>query len=473
MTPPPDGVRWPVLASVLAGTFVGTINNSVANVAVLDVIDDFDLQIGAAVWFVTGYVLAFAVLMPAAGWLADTYGVRRVYLTGMACFGVASACVALAPSYPVAAAARIGQGIANAPVLPTVMLTVVLAFPPGVRGRAMGSWAAVNGAAVALGPPAGGWLTDAFGWRAVFWVDVPLAAVALVSAWRWLPASPARHDSRFDFAGGALLTGGLVATMVALSQGPDWGWAHPALPALLLSGSWLLARFWARCHRVRDPFVDITVLRNRRFATLATIAGLQMMAMFGVLFMTPLMLVARFELGIGTAGAVMFVMPLSMIVAGPWMGYLSDGRGARALTGAGALAMAVASVVMALGAVDRNLVLVVMGLVALGAGVSAIQAPTAVGVAEEVSDRNRGVAMGLFHTIRFVAGVLGAAIAAAVISALSHGGDLSGLSDRRLTLLFVTDLAVVATLALVAAAASRLLTNRRLVAPADLETERS
>jgi EmrB/QacA subfamily drug resistance transporter len=452
--------RWLVLATVLVGTFIGTVNNSVANVAVLDVIDDFHVDVGAAVWFITGYVLAFAVLMPVAGRLADAYGVRRVYLGGMACFLVASVAVAVAPTYPLAAGGRVLQGVANAPVLPTVMVTIAAVFPPGMRGRAMGLWAAVNGIAIALGPSLGGVVTDALGWRWAFWFDVPIVVLALVLGRRYVPdlrGAPSREgDATLDVLGGALMTGGLVGVMVALSQGTEWGWTNAVVLVLLASGVALLVAFWRRSARVAVPFLDLAMLRNRRFGVLAAIAGLQMAVLYGVLFTVPLVLVSVFDRSVGATGGLVVVLPLSMIVAGPTMGHLTDRLGIRRLAAAGGVLLVVAALVIAAGVAADSLALVLVGLVVVGAGVSAIQSPTAVGVTEEIGDTNRGVTMGMFHTIRFLAGVLGTAGSAALFTAVGGGGDLDALSDSRLTRAFTADFVCIAAVAVVATVLSRL-----------------
>lgn len=453
-----------MLVSVLAGTFLGTLNNSVANIAVVDLIDDLRVDVDVAVWFVTGYVLAFAVLMPAAGRLIDAFGTRRVYLAGLAGFAVTSALVAAAPGYPFVLVARVAQGVVNAPVLPTVMVTVVAAFPAEERGRAMGVWASVNGAAIAIGPPLGGVLADAFGWRAIFWLDVPLALVALLLAARHLPDTPARHVGDLDVTGGALLTAGLVSVMVALSQGPSWGWTTLPVVGLLVVGAGVLAGAWRRARLVPAPFLDVSVLQNRRYAVLAGVAALQMVVLFAVLFSVPLLLVEVFDKSVGAAGAVVFALPVTMVLAGPRAGALSHHHGARALTGWGTLLLGAAASVLAAGAHFRSLVLVVVGLVALGAGVSAVQSPTATQVAEEVDGAHRGVALGLFHTIRFLAGVLGTAGAAAVFTIVTRGVAVSELTEDILTRAFVVDFALAGGVAAAALLLTRLIPARTAAA---------
>jgi len=453
-----------VLVGVLAGTFLGTFNNSVANVAVVDVIDDFGVDVDVAAWFITGYVLGFAVLLPAAGRLVDAYGTRRVYLTGMTGFVVASALVAVAPSFGAAAGARVLQGVVNAPVLPTVMVTVTALYPPAARGRALGIWASVNGAAIALGPPLGGVVADALGWRAIFWLDVPLALAVLAVGIRWLPDTERRRDA-VDVAGGALLSVGLVLVMVALSQGSAWGWADPSTLTLVAAGAALLAALWWRSHSVPAPFVDLGVLRNRAYGVLACVAGLQMVVLFAALFAVPLLLVTRFDHSVAEAGWLSFLLPATMVVAGPGVGALADRRGARALMSAGAALLAVAAALLGAGAAREHLAVVLLALVVLGAGVAAIQSPSAARVAEAVEERHRGVAMGLFHTIRFLSGIVGTAVSAALFAAVTGGVDVEAVADDVLGRAFVADFAFAAAAAVLALVAARLVQDRSPALP--------
>jgi MFS family permease len=357
-------------------------------------------------------------------------------------FLVASVGVATAPGWPWAVAARVAQGVANAPVLPTVMVTVAAVFPAGERGRAMGVWAAVNGAAVAAGPPVGGVLTDAFGWRSVFWADVPLVIAVLVLTIRYLPdVRPSAHDGappRVDVTSVVLMSAGLVATMVGLGQASEGGWGWPAAATLGPLGAVLLATWWWQLGRARAPLVDPALLRNRAYALLGAIAALQMMVLFGVLFATPLMLVVEFDRPVGTAGLLVFVLPVSMVAAGPALGHLADRLGAASLARAGGVALAAGGATLSAGAALRSLGVVVLGLVIVGLGVAAIQAPAAVGVAEAVGEASRGAGLGLFHTIRFVGGVIGTAVFAGAFALAAPEADLDTLAPRDVDGAFAT-----------------------------------
>lgn len=421
------------MAVVLLGTFFGTFNNSAASVALIEVLDEFQVGIGSGVWFVTSYVVAFAVTMPLAGVLADKFGTRRVYLVGLIGFLVSSLGVALAPSYPWLIGLRTLQGIFNGPVIPTVMVTALALAPGDGTGRAMGSWAAVNGAAIAIGPPIAGLLTDSLGWRSVFWLQVPLLAGVVVATMAMVPdVGPARAESKIDLVGVILLTTGLAGVMLGISRSSVSGWRSLLTWGVVAGGCGMLAAFGRWNSSRSNPVVDPRLVAARAFSSLATAAGLQMVVLFGVLLAVPLLLVDLFGFSITGAGAFVFVLPLTMIVGSPISGWLVDrypvsrvvlGGGAALALGAGLLVASVSA---------RSPVLAAFGLAVTGFGVAAIQSPTAAALAESVAGSSRGTAIGLFHTIRFLAGAMGSLVAAVILE------GLSGTGSDRLPVAFVS-----------------------------------
>jgi EmrB/QacA subfamily drug resistance transporter len=446
-----------ILASVLLGTFVGAVNNSVANVAVLEVVDEFDLDVSAAVWFVSGYVLAFAALMPAVGQLASRRGPRPVYLTSLGVFAAASALVAVAPNYLLVVAARVVQGVAAAPVLPVVMMTVVAAFPAGGRGRAMGLWASMNGAAVAVGPALGGVVTETLGWRAIFWLDIPLALTALALAAVVLPRTTSVAETGVDVTGAVLLSAGLVAVLFGLSAVPSADWTGLLRGAALGIGALQLVVFWRRSRRLADdiePVVAVSVLRDRHFCALSVIAGFQMAVLAAVLLATPLVLVSVFEQSVTEAGGLTVVLPLSMMLAGPVCGHLTDRIGAAVLAWHGGLVLVAASLVLASAVGSSSLPLLLVGLLVAGVGIAMIQSPVAVSVAEHVDDADRGAAMGVFHAARFAGAVVGASAAAATVTAVA-GGALEVVSRGTVERAFLAAFLVTGLLGVVVAAVAR------------------
>jgi EmrB/QacA subfamily drug resistance transporter len=391
--------------------------NSVANVALPAVLDEFDIAIGAGGWFVTAFVLTLSVLLPAAGRLVDLFGTRRLYLWSLAGFFVSTAAVAAAPTYPALVVARGAQGVTSAAVLPVLMVTIGSVFPAGARGKAVGAWATVNGIALALAPLVGGVVTDLFGWRMFFWGALALIALKFPLALRYLPDITPAGRGRFDAVGAGLLAGGLSGVLVGLSRAPDWGWASPQILALVLLGSGLLAAFWRRCARHDDAFIDLTLFRNRRYTILSALAGLQMTTVYGVMLLTPLILTTLFGYGLAAAGAMVFLLPLVLALSSPALGHLTDRFGVRRIVRIGAGAFVAASAVILPGVAATSLPLVIAGLVLFGIGAGAIQSPSATGVTETIAPVSAGLAQGTFHTIRFLSGVVGATAFATVLGA--------------------------------------------------------
>lgn len=412
--------RWAALSTLLLGTLVGSMNNSVANVALPAVLDDLGIAIGAGVWFVTSYVLTLSVLLPAAGRLADMFGTRRLYLWSLYLFLVSTAMVAIAPTYPLILAARAVQGIAQAAVLPVLMVTIGALFSSGERGKAVGAWATVNGMALALGPLIGGITTDLFGWRAFFWGNLPVIALMVPLTLRYLPNVSPRRRGGFDTLGAGLLAAGLGGLMLALSRAPDWGWTSRPILALFTGGGLLLSAFFLRCARRHDAFIDLDLFRDRRYGLLSAVAGLQMATVYGVMLITPLVLITVFGYGLALAGALVFLLPLALAIGSPVLGHLTDRHGVRRVISAGGLALLVASLVMVPAILSERLPFVLAALVLFGLGAAAIQSPSAAGVTETVAADSAGLAQGTFHTIRFLSGVMGATAFATVLGALTE-----------------------------------------------------
>ncbi|MBW3663906.1 MAG: MFS transporter [Actinobacteria bacterium] len=450
------GSAWLGLAIVLLGTVLGTFNNGVANVALPDVLDEFGVPVSVGAWFVTSYVLALAVALPVAGRLVDTYGSRKVSLVGLTAFLVVSVLLAAAPGYGWVIAARVGQGVCNAPVLPTIMVTVVAAFEPGARGKAMGTWVAVNGASFAVSPLIAGWLTETASWRAVFWLNVVLTVLALIASVALFPdVPPSRSRGRFDAVGAALVSVGLVGVMVSLSRAEAWGWTSLSTSTLLAGGVAALVAAVRRFRRTDDPFLDVTILRRRAYATPAAIAALQALVLFGILLITPLMFVHLFGYSLGIAGALVFVLPGSWTLTSPLVGHAADRFGRRAVLVMGTFLLAGGSGLLAFGAATRLLVLVIVAMLAVGVGVAAVQATAAVAVSEAVGRVGRGASTGAFHTLRFLAGVAGATLFAVLVEVVSGTGDLEAASDSALGRAFVAVLAAAVVTSLVAVALTR------------------
>jgi EmrB/QacA subfamily drug resistance transporter len=235
--------------------------------------------------------LLFAVTMPLFGRLGDMYGYKRAYVIGMGVFAAGSLLAPFAQTFPSLIVLRAVQGLGNGPILPAIMAVVGTLFPPGERGRAMGAWALVNSAFHALGPPMGGFLTQYFGWQSIFFSYVPLCVVALVLVWRLMPDDRKSQRQPFDVIGALTLTAATLMLMFNLRQGASLGWTSPVSIALWAVCVLLVAAFLVTERRVPQPFVDLELFRNKPFTAASTIAFIQALSQFGLLFLVPLFLI--------------------------------------------------------------------------------------------------------------------------------------------------------------------------------------
>jgi len=394
---------WAILAAILLGTFVGTLANSVANVALPAVMAEFAVPLSSALWVVTLYILLFAVLMPVCGYLGDLYGQRRMYLLGMTLFSVASLGSGLAFSFPWLLGSRALQGIGVAPTLPAVMAIISRTFSPAQRGRAMGFWALANGAGHALGPPLSGFLIQHLSWRAVFLFSLPLCLLNLGMVWWLVPPDDGHAARSFDFGGAATLTIVALGLMLALTQSVRWGWELPrgfwlwSLPLVALVVFVIVER------RVESPFVELGLFTNRPYAAATAVIAAQFFCLFGMQLLLPLFTAA-------------LVAPLA--------GRFADRCGSRLSCFLGMGVVALAGISLISWRATTSPWQIVISLAALGLGMGLNQSPVAAAVTFVVAKEQLGVALGIFSMVRFISGSLGATIFGIILQGASSSPNL-------------------------------------------------
>jgi EmrB/QacA subfamily drug resistance transporter len=441
--PPSDTHRWLILAAVLCGTLVGTLGSSLVNVALPAIIDDFQVPISSAVWVQTIFILLVAVLMPPFGRLGDMIGYKRIYLAGLSLMAGSSLLAALAPSLPVLVVARALQGIGNATTLPTVMAIITHLFPNQERGRAMGVWAAVNGSAHGLGPVIGGYLTQGFGWPAVFLFNASLTGLGVVAIWRLVPGDARRVAQRFDLLGAGTMTLAMLTLMVNLTQGARLGWISLLSLGLWLAFAGLMAAFVWIEKRVRPPFVELSLFANRHYTAAAGIIGAQFLCLYGMQLLLPLFLVQVQGRGSGVAGVLIAFLSITSAVVAPLAGRLTDSLGCRRLCITGMTLVAATGGLLLLWKPTTPPWQIGGTLIVLGLGMGFTQSPVATAVTLAVHQEQLGVGLGIFNMVRFVSASLGATVFGIVLGSTTGG---SGLLAYRLdcSILSGTALAAVA-----------------------------
>ena len=220
--------RWVLLATVL-GSSLAAVDATVVGIALPAIGRDFRTSLATLQWVVTAYTLTLAGLLLFAGALGDKYGRKRIFLIGVGWFAAASALCGVAPNAPALIAARAFQGIGAALLTPGSLAIIEASFRPEDRGKAIGAWSGFAGVGTAIGPFLGGWLIQAYSWRLIFGINLPLAAIVMGVAWRHVPESrDPDATGKVDFTGGALVTLGLIGLTYGLIEGPTRGWAVPS-----------------------------------------------------------------------------------------------------------------------------------------------------------------------------------------------------------------------------------------------------
>lgn len=415
LTAPPAVRPWAALTVLLSGTFLGTLNNNIVNVPLRRIADDFGAPLSRGILVVIAFLLVFAVSMPLTGWLGDRLGRRRVFCWALLGLTVGALGAATAPSLPVLIGFRVLQGLATAAVLPTVMGLIAEIFEPGVRPRALGLWAAVNGIGQAVGPPLGGFVSDWLSWRWAFAPIVPAALLTLVATFRLVPRDHGRAIS-LDWRGASSLTLGAAlliaaATVVSL-PGVSWetaaGLAVGSIAALLL-----FVRFSARTRR---PFVALDLIVESRFLRSCLAVFAQMFCLGATIVAVPLYLTGDAGRSTAFAGIVVFALPASMAVLAPVAGLLTERLGPRWVVRSGLLVLVLAQLGFGLYLADhaRQTAALAALLLAAGVGVALVQTPVAASATQSPAGRS-GVALGLFNLIRFTGSAMGAAWVAIVM----------------------------------------------------------
>jgi EmrB/QacA subfamily drug resistance transporter len=411
--------RRMVLAACILASSMAFIDGSALTVALPSLRDSFNADLATVQWVLNGYVLALASLTLIGGALADVHGKARILLLGCLLFGLASAACALAPSAAWLIAARVVQGIAAALLTPASLALIGAVYPKEERNRAIGVWAAASALTTAGGPVLGGWLTQAFGWQSIFWINPPLAlaAVGLLAAFA---PDDRREERHFDVLGAAILAASLAALAFALSQ---VGAAQVAtsLPGAALAAITVAAMIgvlfyvaWER--RSAHPMTPPRLAHNAPFvglnlATLLVYAGLSVM-----FFVLPFELVERRGHAPTDAGLVFLPFTLGVGLLARFFGGLADRIGARTMLIAGPAGAALAYVWMALARDASLLAGVVVPMTLLGVSFAVVVAPLTASVMSSVASADEGLASGINNAISRVAQLIGVALAAGVAS---------------------------------------------------------
>ncbi|MGO4457131.1 MFS transporter [Streptomyces sp. M-16] len=419
--------KWLPLTAVCLGAFMLLVDVTIVTVALPDMAEDMNTGFAGLQWVMDVYALALAALLLGAGSLADRMGRRRVYLGGLAVFAAASLACGLATGPGALIAFRAVQGLGGAAMFATTMALLSSAYQGRDRGIAFGVWGAVNGAAAAAGPIVGGLLTEHFGWRWIFFINLPFCALAVYVTVKAVAESRNPRATGLDLPGMAAFTAGAGALTYALIRVGENGWTSAATLGLLGLAAVAFTAFVLVELRSAKPMLDLSLFRSPNFVAVMTGGMLLSGAAFSYLMYVSLWLQSAEGMGPVQAGLVLVPMSLAAFVVSAVAGRLLHAAPPR-LTIAGGLLLIGAGALLQAWMTDAGdgWTALVPGLALTGIGVGMATPQLAAVAMASVAPARAGMAGGALNTSR----QLGNALGIAVLGAVFHAGLVSGLGDR-------------------------------------------
>jgi EmrB/QacA subfamily drug resistance transporter len=408
--------KWWTLWAVAFGLFMIMLDNTVVNVALPSIQRDLKVSVSSLEWVVNGYFLTFAVLMLTGGKLADLFGRRRIFIVGLVVFTLSSLACGLATNGSTLIAARAVQGVGAALMNPATLSIITATFPPRQRGLAMGIWVGVSAVALAVGPITGGLLAEYAHWSWIFFINVPIGALAIVAARIVIRESKdTSAEQRLDLPGLVASGAALLALTYALIEANNKGWTSAEILSLFGVAIAGLVAFIALEHRQRAPMLDLSLFRNRTFTGANATMMLVALSMFGVFFFVSLFVQNILGYSPVKAGASFLPMTLCIIFFAPVAGKLSDRLGARWLMSGGMALVGVSLVLFSLLDESSSFWNLFPALLVGGAGMAMAMTPTTAAAMSSVPIDKAGVGSAVLNSMRQVGGSLGIAIMGAIL----------------------------------------------------------
>lgn len=444
----------PVAVALLAASlpmFMATLDNLVVTSALPVLQAELGATLTDLQWVVNAYTLAFATLMIAAATLGDRWGRRRTFLGGIAVFTLGSVAAALAGSPGALIAARAVQGVGAAAVMPLSLTLLAAAVPASRRAMAIGVWGGVSGLGVALGPVVGGAVVEGISWEAMFWINVPVALLAVPLVLRALPEGRGRAQ-RLDLLGLVLAAAGVLGIVWGVVHGNEDGWTSAGVLGPIVGGVAALALFLRHEARTPHALVPLRLFRSRSFSV-ANVSGFAFsLGAFGAVFLLAQYLQVVQGYSPLEAGLRTLPWTAAPMVVAPLAGILTPRVGVRVLLTAGLTAQAAGLAWLALATSDGGYAALVPGLVLAGVGMGLTFAPSATAVLADMAPDDHGTASSTNSTLREVGVALGVAVLTAVFTGadgtISPDGFDAGLRPAVLTGAAVIALAALASLAM-------------------------
>jgi EmrB/QacA subfamily drug resistance transporter len=422
------GNKWYVLVAASVGLFLVVVDSTIVNISVPAMIRGLNADLSSVEWVLNAYTLIFASLLIPMGRTGDMFGRKRVFLIGLALFGTASAACGLAPTIGALVASRVFQAVGAAAMMPATLSFVQVSFEPRERGLAFGVWAAISGFGIGIGPTLGGFLTQ-YDWRYIFFVNVPIVAVAFFYTVLVVPESKDAECHSIDWTGGVLWVTAFTAFNYGVIEGPAVNWGG-AVPWLLVGSVALMAAFLWWESRASEPMLNLGLFRTSAFSAGNAATTALLFGMVGGFFLIPLFLQDGLGFTALRTGLTLAPIALVLMVIGPFVGSLSDRHPPRWFMVPGMLIVSGALLwISTITTADTPMTLLPRFLL-LGMGAGLAISPVTNAVMGTVPVEFAGSASGTVATAQRVGAVLGVAVLGAVLQvtlATSLSADLANV----------------------------------------------
>jgi DHA2 family multidrug resistance protein len=413
--------KWFLLGNVMLGTFMAVLDATIVNVGLPKIMASFGVGLDKAEWVITAYMLAMAVMLPTSGWLADKFGYKKMYFLGLFLFTLGSMLCGMSPNEDVLIFSRVIQGLGAGAIQPLGMAIITREFPPAQRGVALGFWAIAAAASVSFGPLIGGFLIDRFNWPLIFDVNIPVGILAMIFTVIIQTEYKRSVARRFDIAGFISITIFLPLTLYALSEGNaatnSEGWHAPHILAFAAIALVAFTVFLTAELTVKEPLLDIRLLKNHNFGISNLILIVFSIGMFGSTFLMPVYLQNSLGYSAFQAGSVFLPVGIIQGIIAPISGKISDKLSPKLPIIIGVLLLSFSFYLNSKLSWMTELKYIMLSLNLRGFGMGLIFTALSTVSLLEIQKEKMAQASAITNSIRQLGGSLGVALLATVLSA--------------------------------------------------------
>jgi EmrB/QacA subfamily drug resistance transporter len=407
-------MKWYVMAAVAMGIFLATIDSSIVNLALPTLVRELHTDFPTVQWVILGYLLGLTALMLSVGRLADIRGKKPLYVAGFVIFTIGSVLCGLSPTIYTLILFRIVQSIGAAMILALGSAIVTESFPPEERGRALGISGTAVSIGIVIGPTLGGLLIDAFSWRWIFFVNLPVGIIGTLMAIRYIPAIRPRGGQRFDILGSLTLVAGLLCLLLALTWGQNIGFSENRILGLF-SGSliFFLAFLYIETH-IEDPIIDLSLFLNEKFSVGLITGFITFFVIAGIILLMPFYLENVLGYDTRQVGLMLAIVPIAMGIIAPIAGSVSDRVGTRPITVVGLLTLLVGYLGLRTLSLETTAWQYILLFLPIGLGMGVFQSPNNSAIMGSAPQERLGVVSGMLAITRTMGQTMGIALLGAL-----------------------------------------------------------